>query len=146
MLINDLIINKSDVEVMNTLGMTLMAKFVNSKGIPFTKHFKNFDDFNEFKEQCNDVGTTLSSYVWVGYVIRKKYTNGNSYILVKGGWVATMSDKFICIEDTYSTRRIAKMVASRYKKGDVSYDKLGLACKGFTYDVVTVVNGKITTF
>lgn len=149
MLINDLIINKSDVEVMNTLGMTVMAKFVNSKGIPFTKHFKNFDDFKEFKEQCKDVGTTLSSHVWVGYVIRKKYTNGNSYILVKGGWVANMPDmldKFICIEDTYSTRRIAKMVASRYKKDDVSYDKLDLACKDSTYDVVTVVNGKITTF
>ena len=146
MLINDLIINKSDVEVMNTLGMTVMAKFVNSKGIPFTKHFKNSDDFNEFKEQCKDVGTTLSSHVWVGYVIRKKYANGNSYILVKDGWVANMSDKFICIEDTYSTRRIAKMVASRYKKDDVSYDKLDLACKGSTYDVVTVVNGRITTF
>lgn len=79
-------------------------------------------------------------------MIRKKYTNGNSYILVKGGWVASISDKFICIEDTYSTRRIAKMVATKYKKDDVSYDKLDLACKDSIYDVVTVVNGRITTF
>lgn len=146
MLINGLIINKSDVEMMNTLGMTVMARFVNPNGIPFTKEFKNFDEFKEFKEQCKHVGTTFLTHVWVGYVIRKKYTNGNSYILVKGGWVANMPDKFICIEDTYSTRRVAKAVVSRYKKDDASYDEVDPASKGSTYDIVTVVNGKITTF
>lgn len=131
-------IDSRDLSYMETLGLTVKAEFENPHIGPFIDYFTTMKEYLEFREEATSAGSEFIESAWLGYVIRKSYKNGNSYILVKGGYVSNPSD-FIIFEDTYSTHRAAKGVATRYHKQDVADKRSDVS----DYTVLRVVNGHI---
>ena len=80
-------IDSKDLSYMETLGFTVKAEFKNPRGIPFIKYFITMNEYLEFREKATYAGYEFIEIAWLGYVIRKQYKEGNSYILVKGGGI-----------------------------------------------------------
>ena len=129
-------IDSNDLSYMETLRLTVKAEFKDPKGVPFIEYFTTKQEYLEFRGEATSAGSEFIESAWVGYVIRKYYKGGNSYLLVKEGYVSNNSS-YIILADTYSSHRAAKAVATRYYNQDLKDGCTDVS----SYKVVTVVNG-----
>lgn len=128
-------IDSEDLSYMKKLRLTVKAEFENPEGVPFIEYFTTMKEYLEFRKKATSAGSEFIESAWVGYVIRKYYKEGNSYLLVKEGYVSNNSS-YIILADTYSSHSAAKAVATHYYNQDLKY-----GCTDASYKVVTVVNG-----
>ena len=84
----------------------------------------------------------MIDHACIGYVIRKEYEGGGFYILIREGYVSDISSP-ILIYDTYTSRRSAQAVATRYKKSDDLSRRLHEIVPIADYKPVLLINGRL---